>query len=114
MENNFPYSITSPVSDESAELLVRLNSNPVWSVHVLDDCRPRTRSFSLHVFGHIRAIRSQSRAWKNASARGGVLDVGRCFRSYCTFIYSFDSGRLERCARIERSLGASRSKRFIW
>src|ERR1700737_3250690 len=114
MENNFPHSITSPVSNEPAELLVRLNSDSLWRVHVLDDCRARTRSFSLHVFGHIGAIRPQPGAWKDASARGGVLDVGRCIRDHGTFIYSFDAGRLERCARIARSLSASRRKRFVW
>src|ERR1700730_10975235 len=100
MENNFPHAITSPFSNEPAELLVRLNSDSLWSVYVLDDCRPRARSFSLHVFGHIRAIRPQPGARKDASTPCGILDVGRCLRSHGAFIYSFDSGRLERCARI--------------
>src|ERR1700724_191336 len=90
MENNFPHSITSPLSNEPAELLVRLNSNSVWSVYVLDDRRPRPRSFSLHIFGHIGAIRPQPGARKDASARRGVLDVGWCFCSHCAFICSFD------------------------
>src|SRR5439155_19534104 len=114
MENNFPHSITSPVSNEPVELLVRLNSNSLWSVHVLDHRRPRTRAIPLHVSGHLRAIRPQLGAWENPSARGGVLDVGGRFCSHGTFIYSFDSGRLERCARIARSLSTGRRKRFAW
>src|SRR6266566_1987542 len=114
MENNFPHSITSPVSNEPVELLVRLNSNSLWSVHVLDHRRPRTRSIPLHVSGNVGAIRPQPGAWKNPSARGGVLDVGGRFCSHCTFIYSFDSGSLERRARIARSLSAGRRKRFDW
>src|SRR5216110_834714 len=79
MENNFPHSITSPVSNEPVELPVRLNSNSLWSVHVLDHRRPRPRAIPLHVSGHPRAIRPQLGAWENPSARGGVLDVGGAF-----------------------------------
>src|SRR5207302_1738851 len=102
MENNFPHSITSAVSNEPVELLVRLNSNSLWSVHALDHRRPRSRAIPLHVSGHLRAIRPQLGAWENPSTRGGVLDVGGRFCSHGTFIYSFDSGRLERCARFAR------------
>src|SRR5260370_2419643 len=114
MENNFPHSITSPVSNEPVELLVRLNSNSLWSVHVLDHRRPRTRSIPLHVSRHVGTIRPQPGAWENPSARGGVLDVGRRFCSHCTFIFFFDSGCLALRARIARSLGAGRRKRFGW
>src|SRR5260370_29613295 len=90
MENNFPHSITSPLSNEPAELLVRLNSNSLWSVYVLDDRRPRPRSFSLHIFGHIGAIRPQPCARKDASACRGELDMVLCVRSDGAFICSFD------------------------
>src|SRR5207244_8118927 len=79
MAINFPHSFASPVSNEPVELLVRLNSNSLWSVHVLDHRRPRTRAIPLHVSGHLRAIRPQLGAWENPSARGGVLDVGGRF-----------------------------------
>src|SRR5438552_15727898 len=81
MENNFPHSITSPFSNEPVELLVRLNADSLWSVYVLDDGRARPRPFSLHLFGHARAIRPQLGSWKDPSTGGGVLDVGRGF--YC-------------------------------
>src|SRR5207247_9905602 len=100
MENNFPHSITSPVSNEPVELLVRLNSNSLWSVHVLDHRRPRPRSIPLHVSGNVGAIRPQPGAWKKPSARGGVLDVGGRFCSHCTSIYSFASGSLEALGRV--------------
>src|SRR5437899_12399800 len=86
MENNFPHSITFPVSNEPVELLVRLNSNSLWLVYVLDDGRPRSRSFSLHLFGHARAIRPQPRARKNPSTDSGVLDLGRSLCRHSTFI----------------------------
>src|SRR5437762_11821193 len=86
MENNFPHSITSPVSNEHVVLLVRLNSNSLWSVHVLVHRRSRLRAIPLHVPGRLRAIRPQLGAWENPSARGGVLDVGGRFCSPGTFV----------------------------
>src|SRR5260370_13124674 len=79
MENNFSHRITSPVSNEPVELLVRLNSNSLWSVHVLDHRRPRTRPIPLHLSGHVGAIRPQLGAWENPSARGGVPEVVGAF-----------------------------------
>src|SRR2546423_432166 len=111
MENNFPYPTPSPVSNQPSELFVWLNSDSLRSVYVLDNGRSRSRSFSLHVFGHVRPIGPEPRAWKDASTCRGVLDVGRRFHSDRTFICSFDSGRLERCARVATSRGASRRKR---
>src|SRR5260370_8047196 len=89
MENNLPHSITSPLSNEPAELLVRLNSNSLWSVYVLDDRRPRPRPFSLHIFGHIGTIWPQPGARKAASPRRLALDPAPRFLSHSPFIRPF-------------------------
>src|SRR5437773_8127697 len=79
MENNFPHSITSAVSNERVELLVRLNSNSLWSVHALDHRRPRPRAIPLHVSGHLRAIWPQLGAWRTHPRRVEDWMVGGRF-----------------------------------
>src|SRR5262249_37616633 len=54
MENHFPQSIASALSNQSAKLFVWPNQDSVSSVHALDHDWPCPRAFLVHLPGHPR------------------------------------------------------------
>ena len=106
LQNNFPQSIASAFSNEPAELPVRADQNSLRHVYVLDNGRPRSGSFSLHVSRHIGSAQSQSGARKNASAYGGILDVGRRFCDQRALVHCFNANGFACGARIGKFVRA--------
>ena len=111
LQNNFSQSVASPFSDELTELLVWTDRNSLRPVYVLDNGRPRSWTFSLHVSRHIGSTQPESGTWKDASADRGILDMGRRLCDHDAFVYPPNANGFARGARIGKVASSFRPKK---
>src|SRR5437016_79151 len=82
MEDNFSESASPTFSHQLAELSLRTNANSISHVYALGFDWTPAGAFPVCLSRNAGAIRSQFGARQNSSARGRVLDLGRCICYY--------------------------------